>query len=910
MLRYLVPLLLLLTGTTGLVYEVVMGRLLSLHLGSSGASQAVTLATFLGGMALGAALADGPGRRLVQRLGRPLDAYAALEGFIGLWALAFPFVSAVGFDLFVSVAGGLDPAGAATTVAKLVLAAALILPLTTAMGATLPVLAAGVQRADAEHGVQLVSRYYVVNATGATLGAALAGFVLLEALGLYQPLYLGGAVNLLVAAVALVGARRWSATAPVPAVATEGAETPPSDVAPPWDLIVAAFATGFVALCAEVLWTRLVGLVLGSSVYAFSFMLVVSIFGISLGSGVAAALIGRGANPSRVLSFSQAGAAAAATLLLVRLDALPVELAELRVALPAQIDMYPTWLLQSFGWVALHLLPAAACLGASFPALLAAARARGASTDRATARILSANTIGNLLGSLGCGFVLMPALGIEGAMMLGVVLSLAVAVLTMPRPRLMLDVAVPGVTALTAGLLLVVAAPDGFTLTAGLFRLRDKQPEQIRPHLAALRKHLRVVFRHDGKDATITVNSTADGYMSLRTNGKSDGGTSADMLTQIYSGFLGLLHRPQATKAFVVGFGTGQTVTALAAHPQVEVLCAELSPAVVDAAVLFADANLRVYENPRVRIQVADAREVLRTLPDHSLDIIASEPSNPWLAGVADLFTQEAFARIHQKLRPGGVLVQWLQSYETSDDVVKRIVCTLQSVFPHVAIYRLTSGDLGLVASDQPLTIDFDKAQALLAHPEVQKLFDTLKRPDLPRTMDEVLFGQLCGARTVQALCQGFADPLREERPQIEYRAPRDFFAAASAKRIVRRLDTRCGPDPAALGDTDLVRWLALHPMDEERKAALFKHIKAVNHPSDTSLGGSLVEPAKLPKALRKDLEGLQPFADAPAEKRQATCAQLKKTAEWLMNQPYTILGPASRDPVAQGWAEGCKKLQ
>ncbi len=905
MLRYLVPLLLLLTGTTGLVYEVVMGRLLSLHLGSSGASQAVTLATFLGGMAVGAALADGPGRRLVQRLGRPLDAYAALEAFIGAWALAFPLVSAQGFKLFVAVAGGLDPAGAATTVVKLLLAAALILPLTTAMGATLPVLAAGVQRADAAHGAQLVSRYYVVNASGATLGAALAGFVLLEALGLYQPLYLGGAVNLSVAAVALLAARRWPVTA---AEHTATDEAVAGDGAPPWDLIVAAFATGFVALCAEVLWTRLVGLVLGSSVYAFAFMLVVSILGISLGSGVAATLIGRGANPARTLSFSQAGAAAATTLLLVRLDALPVELAELRLSLPPRADLYATFLWESCGWVALHLLPAAACLGASFPALLAAARARGARTDRATARILAANTLGNLLGSLGCGFVLMPALGIEGALMLGAVLSLGVAMLTLPKPRAILDLAVPGATALVAGLLLVVAAPDGFALTAGLFRLRDKRPEQIRPHLATLRKHVQVLFRHDGKDATITVNRGADGYMSLRTNGKSDGGTSVDMLTQIYSGLLGVVHRPKATQAFVVGLGTGQTAAALAALPQMQVVCAELSPAVVDAAVLFADVNMQVLQNPRVRIQVADAREILRTLPDHSLDILASEPSNPWLAGVADLFTQEAFARIRQKLRPGGVLVQWLQSYETSDEVVQRIVCTLHSVFPHVAIYRLTSGDLGLVASDQPLTLDLEQVQALLAHPAVVQLFDRLGRPDLPRTVDQVLLGQLCGARTIEQLCTGFADPLREEHPQIEYRAPRDFFAAASAKGIVRRLDTRSSGNPALLGDSELVRWLAQHPLDEPRRGALFKHIKAVNHPLDTALGGALVEPAKLPKALRADLEGLQPFADAPPAQRATTCAKLKNTAEWLMNQPYTILGPASRDPIAQSWAQGCRR--
>lgn len=902
MLDRLVPLLLLLTGLTGLVYEVVLGRLLALHLGSSGASQAVTLATFLGGMALGAALAGGPLRRIVTRLGRPLQAYALLEAAIGLWALVLPDLATVAFRVFTELASGLPPGGILTTGAKLLLAAALVLPLTAAMGATLPVLAAGVQRAAPDRGVHLVSRYYVVNAAGATLGAALAGFWLMEALGLTQPLRIGGLVNLGVAALAWLAAGR---VAVAPADLSTDAEPLPG-LAPPRDLVLAAFATGFVALSAEVLWTRLVGLLLGSSVYAFAFMLVVSIAGISSGSALSAGLIGRGRDPARVLSASQALAAAATALLLVRLDRLPVELAQLRLAIPPRPDHYETWLWQGCGWLALHLLPAAMALGASFPALLAAARARGAATDRSTARILAFNTLGNLVGSLSCGFVLMPVLGIEGALMLGFVLSLAVALLTVPRPATLGDLAIPGVTALAAGLALAVAAPDGYSLTAGLFRLRDQKPEQVQAYLTAMRTRMQVVYRHDGKDATITVNRTRDGHLSLRTNGKSDGGTSTDMLTQIYSGYLGLLHRPQARQAFVVGLGTGQTVAALASHPQVQVHVVELSPAVVDAVHLFAGANLEVWKNPRVHITVADAREVLRTLPDHSLDVVASEPSNPWVVGVADLFTLDSFTRIHQKLRPGGVLVQWLQTYETSDATVRSILCTLQSVFPYVAVYRLTSGDLGLVASDQPLTLDFPRAEAMLRNPGVQALFDRLGRPDLPRTMDEVLVGQLCGSRTIAAFCQGFHEPLRDEQPSIEYLAPRDFFAAASAKATVRQLDTRAGRDPARLGDVELRRWLEERPLDEARRLALFAHLKAVNAPTDTALAGSLVLAEKLPKSLRSALEGLLEYEQTPPARRAATCARLWKDASWLMNQPFTVLGPASRDPVAQDWAQKC----
>lgn len=918
MLDRLVPLLLLATGLTGLTYEVVLGRLLALHLGSSGSSQAVTLATFLGGMALGAVLADGPLRGRVRAMGQPLRAWAALEAFIGVWALLLPLLSGHAFALFAHVGAQLQAGSVTADVAKLVLAAVLVLPLTTAMGATLPVLAASVEQAAAARGVQLVSRYYVLNAAGATLGAGLAGFWLIEQLGLVQPLRLGGVVNLSVAAVAAWAAQRVQPETASACVDTPVADTaddtdrpaePPAraDLDPPRSLLIAALATGFVALSAEVLWTRLVGLVLGSSVYAFSFMLVVSIAGVSLGSAVAAGLIGAGRHPGRVLAFSQGMAALTAAVLLARLDHLPIEVAELRLAIPAKADHYNTYLWQAFAWVGLHLLPAAMALGASFPALLATARDRGAATDRATARILAFNTAGNLLGSLGCGFVLMPMLGLEGAMMLGVILSLAVAVLVLPRPSQPSDLAVIGGTVALAGALLALTPRDGFPLTAGLFRLHHKRADVVRPYLKALRGHLNIVFRHDGKDATISVQTTSDGYMSLRTNGKSDGGTSTDMLTQVYSGYLGLFHRPQATRGFVIGLGTGQTVAAMASVAQMQVHCVELSPAVVDAAPLFGDANLQVWQNPRVQITVADAREVLRTLPDHSLDIIASEPSNPWISGVADLFTTESFARIRQKLRRGGVLVQWLQTYETSDRTVREILCTLQQVFPHVTLYRLTSGDLGLVASDEPLTIDTAQVERLLGDAGVRALFAKLDRADLPDTVDEVLAGQLCGAATVAAFCQGFDAPLHEERPQMEYRAPRDFFAGASAKKTMLRLDRRAGADPQHIGDIALSGWLSQRPLDESRRAALFEHLKAVNHPSDTPLATALTATEGLPEPLRAPLQALPSLDQTPEPRRAEVCERLRRRADWLVQRPHTVLGPASPDPQVQRWAELCR---
>ena len=904
MLHRLIPLLLLLTGATGLLYEVVLGRLLALHLGSSGSSQAITLATFLGGLAAGAFAVEGPLRKHVVALQRPLQGYAALEAFIGVWVLALPTLSTMAFAAFADLAATLPPGGWMATLAKLALSAVLVLPLTGAMGATLPVLAAGVQRLDPDRGVQLISRYYVLNAGGAALGAGLTGFVLLEQFGLVAPLAMGAVVNLLVAGVAFAAAQL---AGPVDAVPVSvPADAPAPGGPPPWDLIAAAFATGFASLCAEVLWTRLAGLTLGSSVYAFAFMLTVAIAGISAGSAVAARAI-RTVDPQWVLALSQALAALFCGILVLRVDALNIELAQIRLGIYQHPDNYATWLWRGNGYLALHLLPSAMALGASFPALLAAARLRGAAMDRATARILGANTLGNLCGAMGCGFVLMPLLGLEGALFLTFLIGIAVAMVTLPRPWQGRQLSVVMAIALLVGPVLLVAGPDGFVLTRGLFRLRDKKPGEVQAFVDLRKKSIQLMYRKDGKDATISVDRFPSGILNFRTNGKSDGGTGSDVVTQIMLGHLGVLHRPTATQALTVGLGTGMTAAALASHSAMHVHVVELSPSVREIAPMFAAFNGEIWKHPRVQITIADAREVLRALPDGELDIVVSEPSNPWVVGVADLFTADSFGRIAKKLKPDGVLVQWLQHYEMSDGVLRSILCTLNGTFAHIAVYRMSSGDLALLGSNQPLALDFAAAQKSLDDPGVRAAFAKLNRPDLAQNVQQFVVGQLCGDKTLRALCQGFDAPLRELYPQVEYLAPRDFFAqTASARAMAEGLDTRRGADTAKLGDTDLVRWLMDHPLDDASKAELHKYLVELNHPFDTALAGATSLPGKVPKALKKALDHLPATTIAPPAETAKICDKLRKDAQWLLKSPQTLLGPAAPDPIAMAWAVRC----
>lgn len=900
-LRRLVPLLLFVTGVTGLVYEVVLGRLLAQHVGSSGGAQAVTLATFLGGMALGTVLAERLIRKKIEKLQLPLRGYALLEAFIGLWALLLPALSTAAFALFAQVAQGLDPGGAASNLAKLLLSVLLVAPLTIAMGATLPALASGVQRLEPSEGVHLVSRYYVLNAAGAALGAGLAGMWLVEAFGLHLPFYFGAVLNLAVALTAWLLSPRADLQQNQEAVRVLPRQPLPVGLA------LAALATGFVALSSEVLWTRLVALLLGSSAYAFSFMLVVTIAGIWLGSALASALLQRNLPPWRVLSASQALAGLGTVFLLVRLDRLPIQLAELRLAIPADPAHYVQWLLTGFAVMALHFLPAAMALGAAFPALLAAADQAGTPTDRATAQILGWNTLGNLLGALGCGFVLMPALGVESALCLGAILSITVSLLVTQRPRLLLDWAMPGVAALLVALALTLAMPDGRYLTRGLFQLRATGPEQVEPTAKKYADYFVQIFRKDGKDATISVNAARDGQMSLETNGKSDGGTGGDVYTQVFAGLIGLLYQPEATEAFMVGLGTGQSAGAMASAEHLHLQVVELSPAVVDAARLFAVANDDVHHNPRVRIDVADARDVLRTLPDHSLDIVVSEPSNPWVAGISDLFAAESFQRMAAKLRPHGVLVQWLQTYESSDETFKSVLCTMQHVFGHVAVFRMSPGDLALVGSLEPLQIDFRNADKVLQSAGVQRYLNRLQRPDVPTTLLEVLTAQLTTGQKVQQMCVHFTDLLQEERPTIEYHAPRDSFARQTALKATRTLDGRLGRTRAQVGDTELERYLHQQEMNPEEKQQLFQHLAAFNHTLDSPLGVALVPVAEWPAVLQKNAVDLADPLTATTEMSQQTCARLHQKLLWLLRAPQTVFGPTAGNSRLQQWAEKCE---
>ena len=903
-----VPALLLLSGATGLIYEVVLARYLTLHLGSSGASQAVTLAVFLGGLSVGALVGGRWAPAVIARLKRfgpapaiAIAGYALLESFIAVWALGFPTMADLAFAGYHAAAAGMDPSSGSLTVFKLGVAGLLVLPLTVGMGATLPLLATAAERATPRAAVATVSRFYYVNAAGGVAGTLLAGFWLIETLGLIDAVQACAATNLIIALVALRIARRVPAgpdTGPVQGPSREPGGGRCLRRVPVWIVVIAAGLTGYVTLLSEVVWTRIYSLTLGASVYAFPLMLAVVIAGISAGSALATRFIRKGAAPDVVFVWCQIGAALAALFLRARLDMLPEDLLGLRGRLVPTPDNYALWLTVAGTWVGAHLMPAALLLGASFPALLSVASQGGADTGRATGWILGVNTLGNLTGALTGGFLVMPALGVDGSLTLAGVMSLGVGLLVLPRPSVRRGIATAAAAGL--GLYFLVVRPPTPLLYQGTFRIRAPEPGAASVVADYWRNHADFVFKSDGKDVSITVQRLPRGHLAMRSNGKPDGSTN-DAQSQISLGHLGFLMHPEARDVLVLGLGTGQTAAAVASHPGVDVEVEEIAPEVVEGAKAFSAFNDRVVGRGEVPIRVADGREMLKLAGEASYDMIVSQPPNPWVVGVADLFTLEFFQLCRSRLRSGGVLVQWLQTYEIPDDVFQDVVCTMHAAFPRLHVFASAYGDLALLGRMGDDPIDLDAVERHFEGVDMMRLAPD--EPRVARTVDAFLSTEMAGPSAVGRLCQGFTETLSHLRPSIEYRAPRYVFTNAEPPPIVDRLDVRLDPDRAQ--DTLLRAWLDSRPLTEARQRALYAYLAARGLPSEAPLRaaleppGPLAEPAFVERAL----------PEVPTGGALSATGSSSTVCGWLAKQPpprRTVLGAPDPGPRTRGWRAIC----
>jgi spermidine synthase len=692
--------LLFLSGLCALVYQIAWLREFRLIFGASTAASAAVLAIFIGGLGLGGLLL---GRR-ADRHPRPLWLYARLETLVALSSAVTPGLLWLVRQAYVGLGGTLTLSVWGGTVARLALAGLVLAVPTLLMGGTLPAAARSVASAKDEGRLSL-ALLYGVNTLGAVAGCFVATFLMLEVFGTRSTLWLACLVNLGVAMLA----RQVARTQPPEGGLSEHGETPLRAPAPVGFVLTAATVVGFAFFLMELVWYRMLGPILGGSVYTFGLILAVALLGIGLG-GTAYSLLGR-AGPASLVGFAYTCILEALCL------ALPYALGD-RVAILAlflrPLGAVALFWGQVLAWSMvcfLVVLPAAFVAGIQFPMLVALLGRGKKDVARQIGLAYAWNTMGAIAGSLAGGFGLVPLLSAPGvwratAAALGA-FGLAAVVLAARREGARRRLLAPVTLALLVGMMLQGTGPTAAWRHSGIGVGRSLQtfdsPNDLRRWLNYQRRM--VLWEADGIESSVALEAGNPG-LAFVINGKVDGNARGDAPTTVMSAMVGALLHARPRRSMVIGLGTGETAGWLAVVPGIERTdVVELEPRLLDVARACRLANQNLMANPRVHITVGDARETL-LVSREQYDLVFSEPSNPYRAGIASLFTKEYYDAISRRMGEDGIFLQWVQAYDVDARTIRTIYATVTSVFPQVETWQVGGVDLLLVASKKPLVYD------------------------------------------------------------------------------------------------------------------------------------------------------------------------------------------------------------
>lgn len=697
-----------LSGFAGLIYQSVWTQYLGLTLGHAAYAQTLVLAIFMGGMAVGAWLAS----LYSARWKRLILGYALVELIIGVFGLVFHplFVAYTGFSQETALPA-FDSVALARSYQWLT-AALLIAPQSILLGATFPLMSAGLIRAlPGQHG-EVLGGLYFTNSLGAALGALLSTFVLLPAVGLPGTVLTAGLLNVVVALVAwaLAKALREETYAPlvdstvsVAADVDAAAGESSGDVRRLGRILVWSTAiSGAASFVYEVGWVRLLNQALGTTIHSFELMLAAFILGLAFGGLWIRRHAKSIARPVRYVGYVQVWMAIAALLSIPVFTQSFHWVGWIMRALSRSEGGYVLYELATAAIALLVMFPAAFFAGMTLP-LFTLALMRAGAGERSIGRIYAANTLGAIVGVAATMHLLIPLMGVRLAVTCGALLDGVVGLYllhmakeargatTAMRPRWISAAALTLVAAL--GFSLVFGRPDPLEQVSGVFRT------------GVVRTDGEVRFLRDGKTATVAVFTHSGRTTLIATNGKPDAGLkpeefapSPDEITMVMAGMLPLALHPDPQRIAVIGWGSGlSTHTLLGSDVPKAVDTIEIERAMVDGARLFGDRVARAYTDPRSHVRIDDARTFFST-GARRYDAIVSEPSNPWVSGVASLFTREFYAFLRRHLEDDGMLVQWLHAYEIDDPLVGTMLAALLEEFPHADIYVTNSADMLIVA--------------------------------------------------------------------------------------------------------------------------------------------------------------------------------------------------------------------
>jgi spermidine synthase len=874
------------SGAAGLLYEIVWSKELAYLLGSSLHAVAAVVASFLLGLALGARLLGVP----LSRRGSGARTYAALELGVGVLGLLILPALRASDPLIGQLYRALGGEGMAFASARLVLVMLALLPPAALMGATLPVLVAHVEHDLVGAGL---ARLYALNTLGAVAGSLAAGFVLLPGLGLTATTLVAAALNAGVAAVAWTMGGRSPAREAAPAA-------PPQAPAAPLDpgtrrVMAMLFAlSGFGALAFQMAWVRLFGLVFGSSVYSFSAVLGVYLLGIAVGSALV------GPRLPRVATLAGFGAlqlvlAAAAALAIQAFPGLPQRMLDMGTHAGGD---WRGLLLAEVGVVALLIGVPCAILGALFPVATRLLQSRDG--GHAAGLAYAVNTAGTIAGSLVAGFVLVPTLGVQGTHLAGVVLAGGIGVaalgLAWRRRELRGLPLMAGALGAFATVLFVAIAPawDPTLMTAGVYR--PSQAVKVNAFAAgaadAVRRATagdRVLYYHEGINTSVILCTDADSReLWLRVGGKVDAST-LDMETQVLLGLLPAALADSGARALVIGHGSGVTTASVLAAGAGKTDVVELEPAVITASRWFHAKGEDPLDDPRTRLILGDARTQL-LYGGARYGLIVSEPSNPWIAGVNNLFTVDFYRRVRARLEPDGVFCQWLQLYELSPETFATLLRSFLDVFPQGQVFCVWRNvDLLLVAAPPGRRLDLER----LGTPAARRMLDRARIPE------PAMLAAYWAAPLDSLLSRaGRATLNRDDRPVVEYRAPRDLVAVGR---------TQLGGHPDVIGHLPFTASEPPGPLFSAWSAADWYGARArwLFAQGDTARAARTVAAARdAVPAAAASLEAMLATSAAHARSRDAYDEAMRLLAQGMKTEARAALERAvTIDPEnAQAW--------
>jgi len=773
-----------LSGASGLILELLWTRMLTLVFGSTALAVSTVLTAYMGGLGLGSYLAG----KFADRLKDPVRAYALAEAAIGVYALAVPWLIGFypGLNQWLWVTFG--DRYTLLSILRFFASAGLLIVPTTLMGATMPILARYFVSRPYELGrVSLrLGTLYAVNLFGAVAGSFFAGFIFLPMVGVHRTNWLAAGFDMTLAVAILVARRLVRRRAPATASLDElAASQAPAEAAEPALAISRAarravlfsFAvSGATAMVLQVLWTRALAVLIGSSIFSFTIILLAFLVGLGSGSAVFGRLVARFRDPVRGLALTHLGIVACIGISYLITDRLPFVFTYLLSSTMVSADAVLTC---QFALACLTVLPSTFLMGAIFPITIRVVTGDLATVGRDVGSAYALNTVGAIVGSFFSGFVILPVLGLQRGIYLAAVVDLMLAALLfavasgLSRSRRII-----GMGAAVAMALAALALPrwNLTNFSIGFFRISMARDyiEMVEHHHQRKKWQVpKLVYYKDGIATTVSVDQWGKVF-SMKNNGKVDASNDADMPTQISVGLLPLLlyNNDHAPKVALIGYGSGVTAGAVTQYPIGSLEVVELEPAIYEAAHFFDNVNHRPTENPRVKAIAGDGRNYLSQRTD-KFDVIISQPSNPWITGVSNLFTREYFQSIKSRLADDGIFCQWAQLYEMAPWNIKAIYRTLAGEFPYVMVFAAEdlSSDTILIASRKPIDLDIRKIARAFEDPVTAA---EAKRAGFDSPHDVPAF-LLLGNEEMRSFTAG-GQLNTDDNALIEFAAPRDLL--------------------------------------------------------------------------------------------------------------------------------------